>query len=591
MSSKPEAEKNESMPSGTTLSVSKESCIDNLKLDSCYYICIGFRVTQSDLPAKDLSSISERLIAVCPPGSIIQINPPADNEVKSSVTAWAKDRNEHNTHPLLRALTEFRKEFLIDATCTEILVLLDRRSAPQSPSDTALNAYITDLRNKLAQILEDSDFSPEPLAIADLKNLNAARRSQPLNSTCETEISRGYPELRDRAFAGLLLNDRTGALASVNLLNRPEQNCFIIASTAGAGKSFLATELACDFISRSGQAVLIDEGGSYRHLCKYLNGNNIDLSYTSPIGLNPFSGIASENDLNTLMPLFLSFFASILVLDHTCCQAEIRLLETALRDGWLKHTTDMRLEHVFEYLKAMESTSPQAKTLTEKLWPYVRGEFSKWFSQSDEPGNELNALTAFDLYSCTREPQTQSTVIQLILTRTAKQMYLNSSKVPKLIAIDESWNLLRNVHSAQLIEAVLSILSKAQGVLGIVTQGLEDFEHSEALSLIFKRAAYKFILHQRPSSLDFAISKTDLVTRAEDLDLLRSLRNGIGFSEIFVKAEDCRGVYRFIPGRHTYYAYSTHPVQLKTLSAFTQDEDSLIHGIRELAEKDPLHIG
>jgi conjugal transfer ATP-binding protein TraC len=70
------------------------------------------------------------------------------------------------------------------------------------------------------------------------------------------------------------------------------------------------------------------------------------------------------------------------------------------------------------------------------------------------------------------------------------------------------------------------------------------------------------------------------------VDLLRTVRSGKGYSEVFVRGEQGSGLYRFVTDRHSYYTFTTNPVDINKIDALTKAGKTLSEAIDILAKED-----
>src|SRR5690606_19356263 len=123
-------------------------------------------------------------------------------------------------------------------------------------------------------------------------------------------------------------------------------------------------------------------------------------------------------------------------------------------------------------------------------------------------------------------------VLQLVIHQVTKEMYLADRRIPKLLAIDEAWDLLGGIKTGRFIETAFRRARKYNAIAGVITQSFEDFEKSPAARATIENAAWQFVLYQRPESLEFAMKNQRIVGGQATLDLMRSVRSGKGYSEI-----------------------------------------------------------
>src|SRR5262249_46056689 len=66
----------------------------------------------------------------------------------------------------------------------------------------------------------------------------------------------------------------------------PAYNGLIVGGT-GSGKSFVTNQMSAQLIARGSRLVVIDIGGSYRHMTSIWGGTYIEIGRSESVGLNP----------------------------------------------------------------------------------------------------------------------------------------------------------------------------------------------------------------------------------------------------------------------------------------------------------------
>jgi conjugal transfer ATP-binding protein TraC len=385
---------------------------------------------------------------------------------------------------------------------------------------------------------------------------------------------------------GPLMVSRRGQLATFDLLQTSVNYNFVIVATSGSGKSFFANEIVCDFLSKGGNARLIDVGRSYHRFCTVMGGQNIVFSPDNPMSLNPFSDIHDEEGLSDAMPVLKDMLRQMMypvTPEDQTPPWEYAMIEESLNSAWRLKRAGTELKDVHEFL--LDHPDPRAKDMAFMLAPWATGRYARWFSGRRTVSFD-NPLVVIELEELKTDPQLQAVVMSLVIHQVTTEMYLGDRKLPKLLAIDEAWDLLGGLRTGKFIEAAFRRARKYNGIAGIITQSFEDFEKSPAAKAAIENAAWQFILYQRKESLDFAMANKRIVGGEAMLELLRTVRSGDGFSEIYVRGESGEGLYRFVTDRHSYYTFTTNPRDINRLNDLRDRGVPLIEAIDTLARED-----
>lgn len=389
---------------------------------------------------------------------------------------------------------------------------------------------------------------------------------------------------------GLLLVSRAGQVATFDLLWQESVNYnFIVVAASGSGKSFLTNEIVCDFLSRGGIARLIDVGRSYHRFCTVMGGENLVFDAEKPRSLNPFSDIHTPADLNELMPMLkelLRLMAYPLTPQEDTPAFQYVLLEHAITAAWEEKGNKTELSDVVAWLEAYRGDeTTRAKDLAMQLRPFSHGRYKPWFSGPRQISFN-KPLVVVELEELKQDPELQSVVLQLVMFQVTKEMYLSPKEIPKLLAIDEAWDLMGGLRTGKFIETAFRRMRKYNGVAGVITQSFADFAKSEASQAAVENAAWQFILHQKTESISAAVDKKLITADEMTVDLIKSVNSSEGFSEVYVRNDAGSGVYRFVTDKHSYYTFTSRAADVVRLNKLVEAGSTLEDAIDKLAMDD-----
>lgn len=417
-----------------------------------------------------------------------------------------------------------------------------------------------------------------------MSSLNAATLVQVQGDWRGNEPSTGGP----------LMISRSGQLAAFNLLASSTNYNFVVVATSGSGKSFFTQELVGDFLSKAGMVRLIDVGRSYYRFCERIGGQNIVFDAENPVSLNPFTGIRTADQLNEMLPMLkdlLRLMAYPLTPEAETPAFQYQLIEEAITEAWRAYNENAELAHVCEWLEDHSSRTGDTRSgdLALQLKAYATGRYRRWFSgprsiSFDRP------FVVVELEELKKDTNLQAVVLQLVMYQVTNEMYLSDRRIPKMMAIDEAWDLMGGMKTGRFIETLFRRARKYNGIAGVITQSFEDFEKSEASRAAIENAAWQFVLRQRPESLEFAVANKRVVSDDYALDLMRSVKSGNGYSEVFVRSEEGYGLYRFVTDRHTYYTFTTKPADINRITNLMESGKTLAEAIDELAQADYMKM-
>lgn len=393
---------------------------------------------------------------------------------------------------------------------------------------------------------------------------------------------------------GPLLVSRRGQLASIDLFDTSSNYNFVVIAQSGSGKSFFSNELAVDFLSRNGMVRIFDVGRSYKRFASVMGGSILEFSPENPVSLNPFSDISSHGELWELMPMLKSLIRQMafpLTDDDTFetkFNWEYAAIEQAITSAWEIHRDVTGLEHVYYWMAQQEDIRYQ--DLAFQLHSFAVGRYAAWFNGPRQVSLD-NDLIIVELEDLEVDPDLQAVVMTLMIHQITKDMYLSDPdrKRPKLLLVDEGWRLLGDKQSGGFISKAFRTVRKYRGCAGAITQSYADFAASAAARAALENSAWQFVLKQKPESIDFAVNQKWISDDEMLTGMLKTVNSdgAQGFSEIFVRGENGQGIYRFVTDRHSYWMYTTNPVDLARLAEAQQTHNcDLLTAVDILARED-----
>ena len=459
--------------------------------------------------------------------------------------------------------------------------------------------YVKGLWRKRGFRVSEERFIALPVFIASLplqynpmmdepnRGLQRAQRMHSLNASSLVHIC-GDWRGTDPAGGGPLFVSRKGQLACFNVFESSTNYNFTVTASSGAGKSFVTAELLGDILSRNGLARVFDVGRSYFRFCELMGGENIVFSPDNPMSLNPFTDIRTEQDLAEMLPMIKDMLRQMAFPtqpEELTDQWQYAAIEDAVVSAWTKHNENADLESVYNEL--MESSDSRANDVGFQLKPFAIGRYRKWFT-GRRTVQLSNQLCIIELEELNQDPQLQACVLIMMMFYVSKEMYLAEFSRPKMMIVDEAWSLMGagQMKTGRFIETLFRRCRKVNGSAGIVTQSYEDYEKSPAAKAALENAEWQFTLYQRAESIDFAIRNKRIVGDEQLINLIKSVKSGDGFSEIYIKNSAGSGLYRFITDKHSYYTYTTNPKDRNKISQLTSSGKSLKEAIHICAMAD-----
>ncbi|GAB6035438.1 TraG/VirB4 family ATPase [Galenea microaerophila] len=401
---------------------------------------------------------------------------------------------------------------------------------------------------------------------ADPTNFKGLQRSSTMTTTHASRLPpvQGDWKGTNPENGGLLMTARRGQMATFNIMDKaavPNYN-FAIVAASGMGKSFVAQEIVSDFLSKGGMAFVIDAGRSYYEMCELLNGVNLVFNPKEAFDINPFAQIKDEVELKVMLENLkelLAYMAWPQSVDSKIPDWEYVLLSQAIEECWHEKKEKTIIRDIRDWLASHEDK--RAHDIADQLRPYAEGTFAHWFDGTGKKINLNNRFVVIELDDLKSQGAFRDVVLTMMMQRIADIMYKTKDpSQPKLMLIDEAWDLLASNQAAGFINRAYRTYRKFGGSAGVITQSFGDFKMSEAAKAAWDNSSWLFALGQKAESLQAAFNEKLLVVDDFTKDLLSTVHTIPGkYSEIFVRAGDSgQGVYRFIVDRYTYWLYTSN---------------------------------
>jgi conjugal transfer ATP-binding protein TraC len=403
-------------------------------------------------------------------------------------------------------------------------------------------------------------FRPE---MDPLNNRSGLQRIMTMTSFQAATLSHMQGEWRgcNPANGGIPLISRRGELAALDIQDKGNTNYnFTVIADSGAGKSFFAQDIVLDFLSKGGLAFIIDAGRSYFEFVEQMGGTNLVFKVSEPLDLNPFAEVRKEQDLKEMMELLketIRYMAWPTSGDKLVPDWQYTILEHAIEATWQKTRENTTVLDVAAWLANHEERD--AQKIAEQLRPYTHGRLADWFNGNGKKVNLRGKLICLEMDDLKTQGAFRDVALTIMMQRIADAMYHGGdTSVPKVLLIDEAWDLLSSNQAGPFINRAYRTYRKYGGSAGIITQKFSDLEMSEAAKAAYANSAWLLMLKQKPESLVTAFEKRYLKDDEYTKRLAESVHTIPGkYSEVLVKSDMGMGVYRFVVDPYTYWLYTT----------------------------------
>lgn len=400
---------------------------------------------------------------------------------------------------------------------------------------------------------------------------------------------------------GLLVMSRRGALTTINLCDTFKSNYnAVMAASSGSGKSFTVNEMITDFLARGGMVRIVDAGRSYYQTAEILGGQNMVFERAKGFCINPFYEIETAIDLEEDMETLVSIIAQMAFpfgfgqrdMAGTEKPYEYRCIENAIEILWQEKRNSMSVKDIADYFDV--SANPELKKISQQLQPWAYGRYAKFLVGASNI-KFSNRLLVLELDELNEEPELQTVVLNLVIAKISREMYLSTEievknsgrKLPKLIVIDEAWDLLGRPNTGAFIEKAYRRARKYECSVIIITQSFTDFDKTSAAKAALENSNWIITLMHDIGALEKAIDMNLLNISEYSKEMIKGLQKTNDYSELYVinKSVKGEGLYRLLVDPVTYWTYTTQGNERAKLNALLASGMDLNQAVTQVSQK------
>ena len=328
----------------------------------------------------------------------------------------------------------------------------------------------------------------------------------------------------------------------------------LILGATGSGKSFLLNFLLMQALGYDPRILILDLGGSYRHLTEFVGGEYMGLNRgasleagsdgTAGFGLQPFGLPHSVRTTQFLV----RWVVSLLALGDYKAEGE--------------DSTDLgeRIEEIYRLPRERRTLGALRQSLPRKMWPALArwvegGQWARWFDgppAADDAG--FGWWQVIDLEGADRYEDWCEAALWFFLERLRLVMDDEGDRSRlKVMVVDEAWRYLSDpMVAGQLLEAAKT-WRKRNGALVLATQSVGD---------VLKGG--RQLLESLPTKVFLANPEfPDEAARVLDLSAadVRTIRELEPKRELFIRRADEASVVRLSVDAESYWLYTSDPVE------------------------------
>ena len=284
----------------------------------------------------------------------------------------------------------------------------------------------------------------------------------------------------------------------------------------GSGKSVVLNELALAVLAQGGRVWIIDRGRSYEKLCRLLGGNFIEFGDASEVQWdgNPLRYLTNEADMvervtAALEELFGEGERDSLI--HQWLLANLpRIRFDAAAKGRMPLLSDL-IDELRKTVKADGTPDQRFHDAAAKLAPYAPGgPLAHWTDGSGKPFDFSSSFTVLEMQGLDGHPTLRNSLLLQIMLAIEAEM-VKDRRPPKLVLIDEAWELMKSGRSASFIEKGFRQARKLNGAFFTATQSIADFWKSETATAAWMCSDTRIFLRQDVETLESLAKKGEFV--------------------------------------------------------------------------------
>jgi conjugal transfer ATP-binding protein TraC len=371
---------------------------------------------------------------------------------------------------------------------------------------------------------------------------------------------------------------RNGQMVSVSLFDSGSNYNCCIAAQSGSGKSFLANEIIVNYLGEGARIWVIDVGRSYQNLCETLDGDFMAFSADKPICLNPFELVRSwEEEADVVAGLVTAMAAPT----EKLSDYQTAGLKRVLKSVWDGKGQSMTVDDI---AKALCAESDQRLTdVGEQLFPFTtQGEYGRFFNGTNNI-RFTNDFTVLELEELKVRKHLQQVVLLQLIYQIQQEMYLGERDRPKIVIIDESWDLLGMGDAATFMEHGYRRFRKYGGAAVTITQSVNDLYRSPTGRAIVENSANMYLLGQKAEAIEALKAERRLPLSEGGYALLKTVHTLPGvYSEIFFITERGTGIGRLVVDPFKRILFSTRADEVNAIKQLRRQGLSLQEAVHTL---------
>ena len=320
----------------------------------------------------------------------------------------------------------------------------------------------------------------------------------------------------------------------------------LILGATGSGKSFLLNFLLVSALQYDPKVLILDLGGSYRSLTRFLGGGYIELSPDNPdadIALRPFDLPPGDRTFQFLT----GWITRLLKIGGYTLKGE--------------DTSELRarIEDLYALAQPTRTLSRFVRSLPKKMWPAMSrwhgtGPWARFFDNPAAKEIQLDDWQVIDLAGAADHDDLTEAALFYLLERLRLSID-DPAEVErvKLMVVDEAWKYLQDKAVLTYLAEAAKTWRKRNAALVLATQSAVDVTGTSGAEALLESMPTKLFLAN--PDLPQAVQSVFRLNDSE-MDTIRGL---IPKRELYLRRANHAAVIRLNVDPESYWLYTTNP--------------------------------
>ena len=333
----------------------------------------------------------------------------------------------------------------------------------------------------------------------------------------------------------LLLNGRHGQITPIDPFANSGNFNAIIVGSSGSGKSALTNDLITGNLGTGGKTYVIDVGGSYRKLSHLLGGQWIEYTKDQYLVINPFELVRDiSDDMGYLMPILVEMVSP----NENLCDYSYSVLRDHAAYILRQAHEEKRLAQIDDLVESLqrsirnplientETNEPDQRILdlATQLSAFASNGLYGHYFTGHSTVNFTSNFMVLELEGLKSRKNLQSVVLLCLIFLIYQELNNGDLTQPKMVVIDEAWDLLSHKHAEKFIETGYRRARKQNASFITITQSFADYYQNDTALAALANADLRFILRQKPDSIDFLEKEKKISLTPWEIRAIKSLR-------------------------------------------------------------------